>query len=64
MDRYAGERNYNHEEQLREGRQNWCPSAAGACRGSCQRRAFWFSEDASYIVGSCLRIDGGFVLVH
>ncbi len=60
-----GERNYNTEEQLREGGK-LVPIGRLARAGEIAKGvAFLVSDaDASYIVGSCLRIDGGFVLAH
>ena len=60
-----GERNYNTEEQLREGGK-LVPIGRLARAGEVAKGvAMLVSDaDASYIVGSCLRIDGGFVLAH
>jgi glucose 1-dehydrogenase len=59
-----GERNYNTEEQLREGGKLVPIGRLARAEEVAKGVAFLVSEDASYIVGSCLRIDGGFVLVH
>lgn len=60
-----GERNYNTEEQLREGGKLVPIGRLARSEEVAKGVAFLVSDvDASYIVGSCLRIDGGFVLVH
>ena len=59
-----GERNYNTEEQLREGGKLVPIGRLARAEEVAKGVVFLVSEDASYIVGSCLRIDGGFMLVH
>jgi len=59
-----GERNYNTEEHLRAGGKLGPIGRLARAEEVAKGVAFLVSEDASYIVGSCLRIDGGFVLVH
>ena len=60
-----GERNFSTEEQLREGGKLVPIGRLARSEEIAKGVAFLVSEeDASYITGSCLRIDGGFVLVH
>ena len=60
-----GERNYSTEEELREGGKLVPIGRLARPEEIAKGVAFLVSDqDASYIVGSSLRIDGGFVLVH
>jgi glucose 1-dehydrogenase len=59
-----GERNYNTEEQLREGGKLVPIGRLARAEEIAKGVAFLVSDEASYFVGSCLRIDGGFVLAH
>jgi len=60
-----GERNYATEAELREGGKVVPIGRLARSEEVAKGVAFLVSdEDASYIVGSCLRIDGGFVLAH
>ncbi len=60
-----GERNFSTEEELREGGKLVPIGRLARPEEIAKGVAFLVSDqDASYIVGSSLRIDGGFVLVH
>jgi glucose 1-dehydrogenase len=60
-----GERNYATEEQLQAGGKTIPIGRLARPDEIAKGVSFLASEeDASYITGSCLRIDGGFVLVH
>ncbi|MEN6535192.1 MAG: SDR family oxidoreductase [Bryobacteraceae bacterium] len=60
-----GERNFNTEDQLREGGKIIPIGRLARPEEIAKGVTFLVSEeDASYITGSTLRIDGGFVLAH
>ena len=60
-----GERNFATEEQLQAGGKTIPIGRLARAEEIAKGVSFLVSEeDASYITGSCLRIDGGFVLVH
>jgi glucose 1-dehydrogenase len=57
-----GERRYATEEQIKEGGQRLLLKRLGTPEEIAKGVRFLVSDDASYITGTCLRIDGGFVL--
>jgi glucose 1-dehydrogenase len=57
-----GELNFSTPEQMREGGKLLPFGRLGSIEDIGQAAAFLASEDASYITGSVLRVDGGFVL--
>ena len=57
-----GERRLATEEQIREGGKRLLLGRLGQAEEIAKGVAFLVSEDASYITGTCLRIDGGFIL--
>ena len=60
-----GERDFATEEQLQAGGKTIPIGRLARAEEIAKGVSFLVSEeDASYITGSCLRIDGGFVLVH
>lgn len=60
-----GERNFNTEEQIRDGGSRVPIGRLARPEEIARSVAFLVSEEeASYITGSCLRVDGGFVLAH
>jgi glucose 1-dehydrogenase len=60
-----GERKYATEEELRAGGER-VPVGRLARAGEIARAVRFLAseDDASYVTGSCLRVDGGFALVH
>jgi len=59
-----GERDLNTEEQIREGARTIPIGRLARPEEIAKGVTFLVSDDGSYITGSALRIDGGFVLVH
>jgi glucose 1-dehydrogenase len=56
-----GERRFASEEQIQEGGQRLLLKRLGQAEEIAKGVAYLVSDDASYITGTCLRIDGGFV---
>jgi glucose 1-dehydrogenase len=59
-----GERRYGTDEQRREGGRKLPLGRLGTPEDIAKVVAFVASPDASYMTGSVLRVDGGFVLPH
>ena len=57
-----GERNFSTEEELQEGGKHIPWGRLGTPEDIAAAAAFLCSDEADYITGSTLRVDGGFVL--
>lgn len=57
-----GERRYSSEAELQQGGKNVPWGRLGTPRDIGKTVAFLVSEDADYITGACLKVDGGFTL--
>ena len=57
-----GERNFYTEDQLREEGSKLLLGRLGRPQEIGKAVAYLVSDDASYVTGTCLRVDGGFVL--
>ena len=58
-----GERAYSSDEQIREHGEKLLMGRLGTSEEMAKAILFMVSEeDSSYMTGSCLRVDGGFVL--
>ena len=59
-----GERSFYTEDQIRESGQKLPLARLGSPEEIAHAVAYLVSEDAAYVTGSCLRVDGGIVLPH